>query len=70
MAFASMCTALRLELRPEGIAVCVIEPGSINTPAVQKTLGGVEHTIAGLPAEGATCYGAAHAADGSNLHET
>ena len=58
-AFASMCAALRLELRSEGIAVCVIEPGAINTPAVQKTLGGVEDTIAGLPAEGAARYGAA-----------
>ncbi|MFY9803195.1 MAG: SDR family NAD(P)-dependent oxidoreductase [Candidatus Acidiferrales bacterium] len=56
-AFAAMSAALRLELRPQGIHVCVIEPGSINTPAVEKTLGGVEKMIAGLPPEGAALYG-------------
>jgi NAD(P)-dependent dehydrogenase (short-subunit alcohol dehydrogenase family) len=56
-AFASMSAALRLELRSQGIHVCVIEPGSINTPAVEKTLGGVEKTIAGLPAEARSLYG-------------
>ena len=45
-AFASMTAALRLELRSQGIHVCLIEPGSINTPAVEKTLGDVEKTIA------------------------
>jgi NAD(P)-dependent dehydrogenase (short-subunit alcohol dehydrogenase family) len=56
-AFASMSAALRLELRPQGIEVCVIEPGSINTPAVEKTLGGIEKTIAGLSPDGAALYG-------------
>jgi len=55
-AFASMSSALRLELRPQGIEVCVIEPGAINTPAVGKTLGVVETTIAGLPPEGVALY--------------
>jgi NAD(P)-dependent dehydrogenase (short-subunit alcohol dehydrogenase family) len=58
-AFASMSAALRLELRPQGIRVCVIEPGSISTPAVQKTLGGVERAIAEMPASAAGLYGAA-----------
>ncbi|HEX2918921.1 MAG TPA: SDR family oxidoreductase [Edaphobacter sp.] len=58
-AFASMSSALRLELRPQGIHVCIVEPGSINTPAVEKTLGGVEEKIAVLPPGGATLYGAA-----------
>ena len=58
-AFASMSAALRLELRPQGIEVCVIEPGSINTPAVEKTLGGVETIIGNLPPEGAALYGEA-----------
>ena len=58
-AFASISAALRLELRPQGIEVCLIEPGSINTPAVEKTLGGVEQTIAALPPEGAALYGEA-----------
>jgi NAD(P)-dependent dehydrogenase (short-subunit alcohol dehydrogenase family) len=55
-ALASMSGALRLELRPQGIHVCVIEPGSINTPAVEKMLGGVEETIAALPPEAAKLY--------------
>jgi NAD(P)-dependent dehydrogenase (short-subunit alcohol dehydrogenase family) len=58
-AFASMSAALRLELRPQGIHVCVIEPGAIKTPAVEKTLGGVEKTIAGLHTEAAALYGEA-----------
>jgi NAD(P)-dependent dehydrogenase (short-subunit alcohol dehydrogenase family) len=56
-AFASISAALRLELRPQGIEVCIIEPGSINTPAVEKTLGGIEKTIAGFTPEGAALYG-------------
>jgi NAD(P)-dependent dehydrogenase (short-subunit alcohol dehydrogenase family) len=56
-AFASLSAALRLELRPQGIYVCVIEPGSINTPAVAKTLGEVEQTIAALPSEARGLYG-------------
>jgi len=56
-ALASMSAALRLELRPQGIEVCVIEPGSINTPAVEKTLGEVDRVIAGLPPQGASLYG-------------
>jgi len=34
--------ALRLELHPFGIHVAMIEPGSIRTPAVDKTLGDVD----------------------------
>ena len=56
-AFASMTSALRLELRPQGIEVCLIEPGAINTPAVKKTLGDVEGIIGKLPPDGASLYG-------------
>lgn len=52
-----MNDALRLELRPFGIRVCVIEPASIRTPAVEKTLGDVEGVIRSLPLEGARRYG-------------
>jgi NAD(P)-dependent dehydrogenase (short-subunit alcohol dehydrogenase family) len=55
-AFASMSAALRLELRPQGIEVCILEPGAINTPAVEKTLGGVDRTIDALPPEGVELY--------------
>jgi len=59
VAFASMTAALRLELRSQDIKVCLLEPGSINTPAVEKTLGDVEGTILRLPPEGAARYGEA-----------
>ncbi|HEX7838682.1 MAG TPA: SDR family oxidoreductase [Kofleriaceae bacterium] len=57
-AFRAMNDALRLELRPFGIHVCLIEPGSIRTPAVDKTLGDVDRAIAALPPEGREHYAA------------
>jgi NAD(P)-dependent dehydrogenase (short-subunit alcohol dehydrogenase family) len=48
--------ALRLELRPSGIHVCLIEPGSIRTSAVDKTLGDVERAIQVLPPDGREHY--------------
>jgi NAD(P)-dependent dehydrogenase (short-subunit alcohol dehydrogenase family) len=57
-AFGLLSDTLRLELRPFGIHVCTIEPGAINTPAVDKTLGNVEAVIANLPGKGAAQYGA------------
>jgi NAD(P)-dependent dehydrogenase (short-subunit alcohol dehydrogenase family) len=56
-AFSSLSDALRLELHPFGIHVAMVEPGSINTPAVEKTLGDVEDVIRKLPVEGAARYG-------------
>jgi NAD(P)-dependent dehydrogenase (short-subunit alcohol dehydrogenase family) len=57
-AFASVSSSLRLELCAQGIYVIVMEPGSVNTPAVEKTLGGVEKQITSLPPEGARLYAA------------
>jgi NAD(P)-dependent dehydrogenase (short-subunit alcohol dehydrogenase family) len=58
-AFASMSAALRMEVRPQGVHVCIIEPGAINTPAAGKTLGGIEQAIAGMPPAGIGLYGQA-----------
>ncbi len=56
-AFASLTDALRLELRPFGIHVSLVEPGAIVTPAVEKTLGDIEAVIRALPEDGAVRYG-------------
>ena len=56
-ALASFNDALRLELHPFGIRVCLIEPASISTPAVDKTLGDPEATIRAMPDDGSTRYG-------------
>lgn len=55
-AFESFSDALRLELRPLGIHVVIIQPGSIKTPAVEKTLSGVEQAIERWPEAGRTRY--------------
>jgi NAD(P)-dependent dehydrogenase (short-subunit alcohol dehydrogenase family) len=57
-AFGMLSDAMRLELRPFGIRVSVVEPGAIKTPAVEKTLGNPEGVIQALPPEGAERYGA------------
>ncbi len=56
-AFGIFNDTLRLELRPFGIFVSVIEPGAIRTPAVEKTLGDAETIIASLPPDAAARYG-------------
>ena len=56
-AFGIFNDTLRLELRPFGIFVSVIEPGAIRTPAVKKTLGDVESILASLPPDAAARYG-------------
>jgi len=55
-AFGILTDNLRLELHPFGIRVSTIEPGSIVTPAVDKTLGDIESVIANLPPEGRVQY--------------
>jgi len=56
-AFAMLSDTLRLELHPFGVRVCAVEPGSIATPAVEKTLGNIEEVIADLPLKGQAQYG-------------
>jgi NAD(P)-dependent dehydrogenase (short-subunit alcohol dehydrogenase family) len=55
-AFESFSDALRMELRPLGLHVVIIQPGSISTPAVEKTLGGVEEAIGRWTEAGRTRY--------------
>jgi NAD(P)-dependent dehydrogenase (short-subunit alcohol dehydrogenase family) len=56
-AFATFSDTMRMELRPFGVSVSAVEPGAINTPAVEKTLGNVEAVVSNLPASGASQYG-------------
>jgi NAD(P)-dependent dehydrogenase (short-subunit alcohol dehydrogenase family) len=55
-AFAAMTDSLRLELAPFGIRVCLIEPGAIATPAVDKTLGDPDAVFREAGAEAAQRY--------------
>lgn len=56
-AFAKISDTLRLEMHGFGVRVIAIEPGSISTPAVDKTLGDLEQVISNLPVEAQQQYG-------------
>jgi NAD(P)-dependent dehydrogenase (short-subunit alcohol dehydrogenase family) len=56
-ALRSMNDSLRLELRPFGIHVTIVEPGAIKTPAIGKTLGDPEGTVERLGLAGSMRYG-------------
>jgi NAD(P)-dependent dehydrogenase (short-subunit alcohol dehydrogenase family) len=56
-AFGMLSDSLRMELRPFGVRVIAVEPGSIATPAVNKTLGDMERVIEDLPPEAQSQYG-------------
>jgi NAD(P)-dependent dehydrogenase (short-subunit alcohol dehydrogenase family) len=58
-ALEAMSDALRVELRPWGIHVALIEPGVIATPIWKKSLAATEEMLSGLPAEAHELYGAA-----------
>jgi len=56
-AFAMMSESLRLELRPWGMHVVIIDPGSITTPAVDKTLGDPEAMLRRMSPDAELLYG-------------
>ena len=56
-AVAALCHALRLELRPWGIKVICIEPGSIATPIWEKGLDTFAAAVARMPPEALEYYG-------------
>jgi len=56
-AFAMMSEALRLELRPWGMHVVIVDPGAITTPAVDKTLGDPDAMLRRMSPEAERLYG-------------
>jgi NAD(P)-dependent dehydrogenase (short-subunit alcohol dehydrogenase family) len=56
-AFAMMSEALRLELRPWGMHVVIIDPGAIMTPAVDKTLGDPDGMLRRMSPDAERLYG-------------
>ena len=56
-AFAALSESWRMELRPWGIHVVIIEPGSINTPAIDKTLGDPDGALRRMGPDAERQYG-------------
>jgi NAD(P)-dependent dehydrogenase (short-subunit alcohol dehydrogenase family) len=55
-ALEALADSWRLELRPQGVAVALVEPTAISTSIWDKARAGVEAQIAGLDAEGTELY--------------
>lgn len=58
-ALEAISDALRVELRPWGIGVAIVEPGSIATPIWEKAKDTTKQVSDDLPPEGHQLYGAA-----------
>jgi NAD(P)-dependent dehydrogenase (short-subunit alcohol dehydrogenase family) len=56
-AVRSICESLRVELRPWGIEVALVEPGSIATPIWEKGLQEFDQQLATYPQEAIDLYG-------------
>jgi NAD(P)-dependent dehydrogenase (short-subunit alcohol dehydrogenase family) len=56
-AVEALCDALRIELRPFGIHVALIEPGDVETPIWDKTQRNADELEARLPEDGRRFYG-------------
>lgn len=61
-AIESINDAMRMELRPWGIQVVLVAPGSIRTPAVDKLVQDSEAMLQTFPAEGSRRYATAYRA--------
>jgi NAD(P)-dependent dehydrogenase (short-subunit alcohol dehydrogenase family) len=57
-ALEAVTDALRVELRPWGIQVSIVEPGAIETPIWAKSQAGIGRMLDKLPPQGRTWYGA------------
>jgi NAD(P)-dependent dehydrogenase (short-subunit alcohol dehydrogenase family) len=55
-AIEAIADSLRLELRPQGVGVAIVEPGTVSTPIWSKAVRQVEAMRGRLDAEGKTLY--------------
>jgi NAD(P)-dependent dehydrogenase (short-subunit alcohol dehydrogenase family) len=58
-ALSALTDSLRMELRPWGIEVCLVEPGPIATPIWAKSLAVAEQMVQNLPPQAHAFYGSA-----------
>ncbi|MDD5081839.1 MAG: SDR family oxidoreductase [Dehalococcoidales bacterium] len=58
-ALEAVTDSLRMELRPWGIAVSMIEPGTIATTILEKSVAAAEETVSNLSSRAHTLYDAA-----------
>lgn len=56
-ALEALADTLRVELRPQGVHVAIIEPGAIRTPIWDKSLHETDARTASYPAAGRALYG-------------
>lgn len=56
-AFAMMSESLRMELRPWGMHVIIVDPASISTPAIDKTLGDPDGMLKRMSPDAEPLYG-------------
>ena len=56
-ALEAIADALRIELRPFGIAVSLVEPGTIRTPIWEKSAAVADSLVSGAPADLRELYG-------------
>jgi NAD(P)-dependent dehydrogenase (short-subunit alcohol dehydrogenase family) len=66
-ALEGLADSLRLELRPQGVGVAIVEPGAISTPIWAKARRQVEAQRGGLDGEARELYGERLAAFGEKL---
>ncbi len=58
-ALEAVTDCLRVELRPWGIPVAIIEPGNVSTPLWGKSIAAAQSMLEGLPDQGLALYGPA-----------
>jgi len=69
-ALESVSSAMRMELKPWGIDVICIEPGSVATPIWTKSTDTAEQLVEALPEEAEALYGERHQIFGERAKET